>query len=137
MALMPARTVYRSSQRGHVKGNATRCNCVSFGDFGLQALETCWLKGVQIEAARIAINRTLNRRGKMWVRAFPQKPISKRPPETRMGHGKGNVEFWVCVVRPGMVLYEIEGVGASLAKEAFRKAAGKLPIRVRLIQRDE
>lgn len=137
MALMPARTKFRTSQRGKMKGNATRCNNVSFGNFGLQALEECWLKGVQIEAARIAINRTLNRRGKMWVRAFPQKPISKRPPETRMGHGKGNPEFWVSVVRPGMVLFEVEGVGLTLAKEAFRKAAGKLPIRVRLIQREE
>lgn len=136
MALMPQRTVYRTSHRGIMKGNATRCNNVKFGEFGLQALEECWLKGVQIEAARVAINRSLNRRGKMWVRAFPHKPVSKRPPETRMGHGKGNPEFWVCVVRPGMVLFEVEGVGASVVKEAFAKASGKLPIRVRMIQRD-
>lgn len=137
MALMPQRTIYRTSQRGKMKGSATRCNNISFGEFGLQVLESCWMKGIQIEAARVAINRTLNRRGKMWVRAFPQKPVSKRPPETRMGKGKGQPEFWVCVVRRGMVLFEVEGVGMSIVREAFAKAAGKLPVRVRMIHREE
>lgn len=108
MALMPKRTVYRSSHRGKMKGSETRGNKVSFGEYGLQALESAWIKGVQIEAARISINRHLKRKGKLWIRVFPSKPVSKRPPETRMGKGKGNPEFWVAVVKPGKVLFEVE-----------------------------
>ncbi|EKD86501.1 MAG: 50S ribosomal protein L16 [uncultured bacterium] len=136
MALMPKRTVYRSSQRGKMKGIATRGNKLSFGEYGIQALEQCWLSAVQIEAGRIAINRYLKRKGKLWVRVFPNKPVSKRPPETRMGKGKGNPEFWVSVVRPGKILYEVEGAGESEVREAFRRAASKLPIRVRMLKRE-
>jgi large subunit ribosomal protein L16 len=136
MALMPKRTVYRSSHRGRFKGKATRGGEVSFGDYGLQALEPALLTGVQIEAARIAINRMMKRRGKIWIRAFPDKPVTKRPPETRMGKGKGNPDRWVCVVLPGKVIFEIEGVGISVAKEAFRRASAKLPFRTKLKERD-
>lgn len=137
MALMPKRTTYRSSHRGMMKGDETRGAKISFGEFGLQALEQVWLTAVQIEAARVAINRHLKRKGKLWIRVFPSKPVSKRPPETRMGKGKGSPEFWVCVVRPGRVLFEVEGVGQTLVREAFRRAASKLPIRVRMITREE
>ena len=137
MALMPKRTVYRTEQRGNNKGKATRGNKVSFGEFGLQALESCWLSGVQIEAARIAINRHMKRKGKLWIRVFPNKPVSKRPPETRMGKGKGNPEFWVSVVKKGKILYEVEGVGTTIAREALRSAADKLPIRVSMVTRKD
>ena len=137
MVLMPKKTTYRTSQRDRIKGVATRGNRVSFGEFGLQSLEECWLKGVHIESARIAINRFIKKHGKVWIRVFPDKPISKKPPETRQGKGKGNVEFWAAVIRPGKVLFEVEGVGLAMAKEAFRRAAAKLPIRVRLITRQD
>ncbi len=136
MSLMPSRTKFRTAQRDRMKGSATRGQTVTFGEYGLQAMDSHWITGVQIEAARVAINRAMKRKGKMWVRAFPQKPISKRPPETRMGHGKGNVEFWVAEVHMGKVLFEVEGVGLAVAKTAFRLAAAKLPIRVRLVSRD-
>lgn len=137
MALMPKRTVYRTSQRGMMKGLATRGNSLEFGEYGIQSLEPVWLKGVHIEAARVAINRHLKRKGKIWIRVFPDKPVSKRPPETRMGKGKGNPEFWVAVVRPGKVLFEVEGVGPVIAREAFRRAAAKLPMKVRFVSREE
>jgi large subunit ribosomal protein L16 len=137
MALMPQRTVYRTSQRGKIRGAATRGNRVSFGQFGLQALEPCWMKGNQIEAARVAINRAMKRGGKLWIRVFPNKPVSKRPPETRMGKGKGNPEFWVAVVQRGKILFEVEGAGETVIRDAFRRAASKLPIRVRMVSRKD
>ena len=135
MVLMPRQTRYRKVQRGKSRGLAQRGNQLNFGDFGLQALSGCWMSAVQVESARVAINRNLKRKGKVWVRVFPHKPVTKRPPETRMGKGKGNPEFWVDVVKAGKVLFEVEGVGAALAKEALRKAANKLPIRTRLVTR--
>ena len=135
MALMPKRTKFRKSQRGSRKGNATRGNRVNFGEFGLQTLERGWITSQQIESCRVAINRHMKRRGKIWIRIFPHKPVSSRPPETRMGKGKGAVEGWVAVIRPGMVLFEVGGITESLAKEALRRAANKLPVRVRMIAR--
>jgi large subunit ribosomal protein L16 len=137
MALMPKRTKFRSSQRGRIKGAATRGNAVNFGEYGLQALQACWMTGVQIEAARISINRHIKRKGKVFIRVFPDKPVTKRPPETRMGKGKGNPEYWVCVVRPGRILFELEGVGPTEAKEALRRAANKLPVRTRMVTRQD
>ncbi len=135
MALMPKRTKFRKSQRGSRKGNATRGNRVNFGEFGLQTLERGWITSQQIESCRVAINRHMKRRGKIWIRIFPHKPVSSRPPETRMGKGKGAPELWVAVVRPGHVLFEVGGITESLAKEALRRAANKLPVRVRMIAR--
>jgi large subunit ribosomal protein L16 len=137
MALMPKRTIYRSSQRGRIKGPATRGNQVNFGEYGLQTLQQGWITGVQIESARIAINRHLKRKGKVFIRIFPQKPVTKRPPETRMGKGKGSPEYWVAVVQAGKILFELEGVGSTDAKEAFRRAANKLPVRTRLVRRHD
>ncbi|MGI8601888.1 MAG: 50S ribosomal protein L16 [Verrucomicrobiales bacterium] len=136
MALMPSRTKYRKSQRGSRSGNATRGTNVDFGEFGLQALERGWITSQQIEACRVAINRHLKRKGKVWIRIFPHKPITSRPPETRMGKGKGPPEFWVAVVRPGLVLFEVGGATESIAKDAFRLAAAKLGIRCRFLRRD-
>lgn len=133
---MPKRTKYRKQQRGRRRGKATRCNKVDFGDFGLQALEAAWITARQIEAARVAISRSVKRSGKMWIRIFPDKPVSKKPAETRMGKGKGAPEFWVCVVKPGRVLFELEGVTALQAKKALMLAAAKLPIRTRMISRE-
>lgn len=134
--MMPKRTKYRKQQRGRRRGRATRCNKVDFGDFGLQALEAEWITARQIEAARVAISRAVKRSGKMWIRVFPDKPVSKKPAETRMGKGKGAPEFWVCVVKPGRVLFELEGVTATQAKQALKLAAAKLPIRTRMITRE-
>ncbi len=133
--LMPQRVKYRKMHRGNRAGIAYRGNTLSFGEFGLQSLERCWLDTREIEAARVAINRHMKRRGKMWVRVFPQKSITKKPLETRMGKGKGPVESWVAVVRPANVLFEMEGVPEALAREAFRLAAAKLPIKTRFISR--
>ena len=127
--LMPKRVKFRKEQRGKLKGNATRGNYVAFGDYGLQTLEPHWLTGRQIEAGRIAAQHFLRRQGKIFIRVFPDKPISKKPLEVRMGSGKGGVEFWVCRIKPGMVLYEMEGVDESVAREAFRLAGAKLPVR--------
>src|SRR3954470_8557403 len=126
--LMPKKVKYRKQQRGRMAGKAWRGSDVSFGDFGLKALEPCWLTARQIEAARIAMTRFVKRGGKIWVRVFPDKPITKKPQETRMGKGKGAPEEWVCVVRPGRVLFEMEGVSETEAREAMRLAAAKLPI---------
>jgi len=135
--LSPARVKYRKVHRGRVRGKA-KGNCdVSFGDYGLQTLDHGWLTSRQIEAARIAINRHVKRGGKLYIRIFPDKPVSKKPAETRMGKGKGNPEFWVAVVKPGRVLYEIEGVTEELARSAFLRAHHKLPVRTRFIKRDE
>jgi len=133
--LMPKKVKYRKHQRGRMKGKAYRGSSLSFGEFGLQALEPCWLTARQLEAGRIAITRHVKRRGKLWIRAFPWKPITKKPTEVRMGKGKGSPEEWVAVVRPGMILYEMEGVDEALAKEALRLAAHKLPISTRFVLR--
>lgn len=133
--LMPKRTKYRKQQRGRRRGKATRCNKVDFGDYGLQALEAAWITARQIEAARVAISRAVKRSGKMWIRIFPDKPVTKKPAETRMGKGKGPPEFWVCVVKPGRMLFELEGVTADQAKKAFLLASAKLPIKTQLVVR--
>jgi large subunit ribosomal protein L16 len=133
---MPKRTKFRKSHRGSRSGNAQRGTTVAFGDFGLQTLDRCWMTNRQIEACRIAINRSLKRKGKVWIRIFPHKPITSRPPETRMGKGKGAVEGWVAVLRPGNILFEIGGVPESAAKEAMRLASYKLGIRTRLVIRN-
>ena len=135
--LQPARTKYRKMMKGRMKGKALRGNTVSFGDFGLQATDRCRLTARQIEAARIAMTRYVKRGGKIWIRIFPDKPITKKPAETRMGKGKGNPEDWVCVVKPGRILYEMEGVRPEVAKEAFRLASHKLPVPTRFVQREE
>lgn len=134
--LSPSRVKYRKVHKGRMKGNAKGGDEVSFGDFGLQALTCGWLTARQIEAARIAINRTVKRGGKLYIRVFPDKPISKKPAETRMGKGKGGAEYWVAVVRPGRVLYEIEGVPEDLARTAFLRAHHKLPIKTRFLKRE-
>jgi large subunit ribosomal protein L16 len=136
MALTPFRTKYRKQQRGRVRGNATRGDTLAFGDFGIQALERAAITGQQLEAARVAINRHFNRRGKVWIRVFPQKPITKKPAETRQGKGKGSVEGWVAVVKPGTVLFEVSGLPATIAREALRLADTKLPIHCRFISRE-
>jgi large subunit ribosomal protein L16 len=136
MALNPFRTKYRKQQRGRVRGNATSGATIAFGDFGMQALDRCSISGQQLEAARVAINRYFNRRGKVWIRVFPQKPITKKPAETRQGHGKGNVEGWVAVIKPGTVLFEVSGVPVKIAREAMRLADTKLPVRCRFISRE-
>lgn len=134
--LMPKKVKYRKQQRGRMRGKAYRGATLSFGEYGLQALEPCWLTARQLEAGRITISRHVKRRGKLWIRAFPWKPVTKKPTEVRMGKGKGDPEFWVDVVRPGRVLYELEGIPESVAREAMRLAAHKLPIRTRFISRE-
>ena len=134
--LSPSRVKYRKVHKGRMKGRAKGGDKVSFGDFGLQATTCGWLTARQIEAARIAINRTIKRGGKLYIRIFPDKPVSKKPAETRMGKGKGAPEFWVAVVRPGRVLYEIEGIEESLARKAFLRAHHKLPVNTRVIERE-
>jgi large subunit ribosomal protein L16 len=133
--LSPSRVKYRKVHKGRMKGRAKAGDDVSFGDYALQATTCGWLTARQIEAARIAINRTVKRGGKLYIRIFPDKPISKKPAETRMGKGKGGAEFWVAVVRPGRVLYEIEGVPEDLARKAFLRAHHKLPIDTRFVKR--
>ncbi|HMU95767.1 MAG TPA: 50S ribosomal protein L16 [Elusimicrobiota bacterium] len=134
--LMPTRVKYRKSQRGRMKGCTKAGAFVSFGEFGLQALEAHWITARQIEAVRVTLARFLKKGGKVWIRIFPDKPVSKKPAETRMGKGKGNPEFWVAVVKPGRVLFEIEGVTAEVAKQAMTLAGHKLPIKTRFVQRD-
>ncbi len=136
MPLMPKRTKFRKSHRGSRSGNAQRGTTVAFGDFGLQTLDRGWMTNRQIEACRIAINRSLKRKGKVWIRIFPHKSYTSRPPETRMGKGKGAVQGWVAVIRPGNILFEIGGVTESAAKEAMRLASYKLGIRTRLVARN-
>jgi large subunit ribosomal protein L16 len=135
MPLMPKRVKFRKAHRGSRAGNAQRGTKVSFGEFGLQCVGRGWITNRQIESCRISINRFLKRKGKVWIRVFPHKPVTKRPPETRMGKGKGNVETWVAVVRPGTMLFEIAGVPESSAKEALRLAANKLGVRCRFVRR--
>ncbi|MEY2411317.1 MAG: large subunit ribosomal protein [Verrucomicrobiota bacterium] len=133
--LQPARVKYRKMHRGSRSGLATRGHTVAFGEYGLQSLERCWLDTKQIEAARVAINRNMKRRGKMWIRVFPQKSYTKKPLETRMGKGKGPLESWVAVIKPATVLFEVDGVSEVLARESLRLAATKLPISTRFITR--
>jgi large subunit ribosomal protein L16 len=136
MPLMPSRTKYRKTQRGRNRGNAKGGDVLSFGEFGIQVLERGLLTANQIEAARVAIQRSLNRRGKLWIRVFPHKPITKKPAETRQGKGKGSVEFYAANIKPGFMLFEVAGVSASAAREAFRLADGKMPLRCRFVSRD-
>jgi len=133
--LMPSRVKYRKMQRGSRCGLATRGQSVAFGEYGLQALERCWLDTKQIEAARVAITRYMKRRGKVWIRIFPDKSFTKKPLEVRMGTGKGGVESWVAVIRPANILFEVDGVSEAVAKEAMRLAASKLCIRTRFVVR--
>jgi len=135
--LMPKRVKYRKQQRGRMRGKAYRGGTVAFGEFGLQALEPAWVTNRQIEAARVAITRSIKRGGKMWIRIFPDKPVTKKPAETRMGKGKGAPEFWVAVIKPGRVMFELEGISREAAKDAMRLGASKLPIRTRFVERLE
>ncbi|HCH63699.1 MAG: 50S ribosomal protein L16 [Deltaproteobacteria bacterium] len=135
--LSPKRVKYRKRQKGRMRGYAHRGSKVSFGDFGLQATECGWLTARQIEAGRIALTRHVKRGGQVWIRIFPDKPLSKKPAETRMGKGKGNPEKWVAVVKPGRVLYELEGVPEEMAREAFRLCGHKLPLATRFVLRRE
>jgi large subunit ribosomal protein L16 len=135
MPLMPARVKYRKMHRGSRAGLATRGHTVAFGEYGLQAMERCWLDTKQIEAARVAVTRFMKRRGKVWIRIFPQKSYTKKPLETRMGKGKGPLESWVAVIRPANVLFEVDGVTEAVARESLRLAATKLPIRTKFISR--
>ena len=133
--LAPKRVKYRKQQKGRMRGMATRGNTVAFGDYGLQSMEPGWISNRQIEAARVALTRHIKRGGKVWIRIFPDKPVTKKPAETRMGKGKGNPELWVAVVKPGRVLFELEGVSEKIAREALRLAAAKLPIKTRFVTR--
>ena len=135
--LLPKRVKYRRVQRGRLKGKATRGNKVTYGDFGLVALEPAWITSNQIEAARIAMTRYIKRGGKVWIKIFPDKPITEKPAETRMGSGKGSPEYWVAVVKPGRVMFEIAGVDRELAQEAMRLAAMKLPIKCKFVTKEE
>lgn len=136
MPLMPKRTKYRKMQKGRNRGAATRGNVVNEGEYGLQATTAGWIKGNQIEAARVAMTRYIKRGGKVWIKVFPDKPITKKPAETRMGKGKGAPEYWVAVVKPGRVMFEISGVSEDVAKEALRLAAQKLPVQTKFIRRE-
>jgi large subunit ribosomal protein L16 len=133
--LSPKRVKHRKVMRGRVHGNATRGNTIAFGEFGLVCMEPEWLTNRQIEAARVALNRYIKRGGKLWIRIFPDKPYTKKPAETRMGKGKGNPEYWVAVVRPGTVLFELAGVEAKVAEEAMRLAGSKLPVKTKFTLR--
>ncbi|MEX0599440.1 MAG: 50S ribosomal protein L16 [Rhodothermales bacterium] len=135
--LAPKRIKYRKKHKGKMRGKASRGNLVSFGEYGLQATEPHWISNRQIEAARIAMTRHIKRGGKVWIRIFPDKPITSKPAETRMGKGKGNVEGWVAVVKPGRVMFEMEGVPRDVAQRAMELAAAKLPIKTRFVVRDE
>jgi len=137
MVMLPSRTKYRKKQKGQFKGLSKGGNFVQFGDFGIQALERGWLTNKQIEACRVAINRFFQRRGKVWIRVFPDKPVSKKPAEVRMGKGKGSVEHWVAVVRPGKVLFEVANVPKDEAQDALRRAAAKIGIKTRFVERLE
>lgn len=137
MLLAPSRYKYRKQQRGRLKGTAQRGSTIAFGEFALQALEPCWLEARQIESARIALTRYMKRGGKVWIRVFPDKPITAKPAETRMGSGKGAVDYYVAVVKPGRIIFEISGVSEEIAKEAVRLASNKLPIKARFLTRGE
>lgn len=133
--LMPKRVKYRKSQRGRMAGKAYRGSTLAFGDFGLKALEPHWITSRQIEACRVALSRKMKRDGKVWIRIFPDKPVSKKPLETRMGKGKGAPEFWVAVVKPGRILFEVSGVSKEIANEALKLCSHKLPIKTKVVER--
>jgi large subunit ribosomal protein L16 len=133
--LMPKRVKFRKSQRGRMKGKATRGATIAFGDFGLKAMEPGWVTQRQIEASRVALTRMMKREGKVWIRIFPDKPVTKKPAETRMGSGKGSPEFWVAVVKPGRVLFELGGINRATAAEALKLAAHKLAIKTKVVTR--
>ncbi len=135
MPLMPKRVKYRKVQRGSMKGNASSGNQLAFGEYGIQSMGRDWVTNIQIEACRVAVSRSMKRKGKLWIRIFPDKPYTKKPLEVRQGKGKGPVEGWVAVVRPGTMLFELDGVPESVAREAFRLAASKLPIATRFVSR--
>ena len=135
--LMPKRVKRRKQFRGRMKGKALRGNTVTYGEFGIQATEPGWITGNQIEAARIAINRYIKRGGKVWIKIFPDKPVTEKPAETRMGSGKGSPEYWVAVVKPGRVLFELAGVDEATAREALRLAQHKLPIKTKIVKREQ
>ena len=135
--LMPKRVKFRKQQRGRMNGKAYRGGAVTFGEFGLQALEPAWVTSRQIEAARVAITRSIKRGGKVWIRVFPDKPYTKKPAETRMGTGKGSPEGWVAVVKPGRVMFELQGITKQAAQEAMKLGASKLPIRTRFVERHQ
>lgn len=135
--LMPKRVKRRKVQRGRMKGRATRGNVVTYGEFGLQAQEPCWITSNQIEAARVAMTRYTKRGGQVWIKIFPDKPVTQKPAETRMGSGKGSPEFWVAVVKPGRVMFEIAGVPEDVAKEALRLASHKLPCKTKIVAKAE
>lgn len=136
MPLLPSRTKYRKVFKGRVRGDAKGGNYIAFGDFAMQTLERGRLTASQIEASRVAINRHLKRKGKVWIRVFPHRPVTKKPAETRMGKGKGGVEYWAAVIKPGTILFEVSGCPESVAREAMRKADGKLPFKCRFITRE-
>ncbi len=135
--LMPKRVKYRKTHRGRRNGKAYRGSTIAFGEFGLMAMAPAWVTSRQIEAARVAITRTIKRGGKVWIRVFPDKPVTKKPAETRMGKGKGAPEFWVAVIKPGRVMFELEGITRAAAQEAMKLGASKLPIRTRFVERTE
>ena len=135
--LMPKRVKYRRVHRGRMKGKATRGNFVSYGDYGMAATEPSWITSNQIEAARIAMTRYIKRGGQVWIKIFPDKPVTEKPAETRMGSGKGSPEYWVAVVKPGRVMFEIAGVPEEVAKEAFRLASHKLPVKCKFVKKEE
>lgn len=135
--LSPKRVKYRKRQKGRVKGLAGRGHRIEFGDFGLKSLEPSWLNSRQIEAARIALNRYMKREGQVWIRVFPDKPVTKKPAEVRMGKGKGSPEYWVAVVKPGTIIFEVDGVSEEIAKEAMRLAAQKLPVTTKFVVRPD
>jgi large subunit ribosomal protein L16 len=133
--LQPKRVKFRKQQRGRMKGTALRGATLAFGDYGIKAMEPVWLTNRQLEAGRVALTRAVKRGGKIWIRVFPDKPFTKKPAETRMGKGKGNPEYWVAVVKPGRILYEMEGMPEEVAREAFRLASQKLPIKTKFVMR--
>ncbi|AEE90405.1 ribosomal protein L16 [Tepidanaerobacter acetatoxydans Re1] len=135
--LMPKRVKFRKQQRGKIKGNAHKGNQVTYGEYGLQALEPAWITSQQIEAARVAMTRYIKRGGKVWIKIFPDKPVTKKPAETRMGSGKGSPEMWVAVVKPGRIMFELAGVSEEVAKEAMTLASHKLPIKTKIVKRLE
>ncbi len=135
--LMPKRVKYRRVQRGRMRGKASRGNFLAYGDYGIVATEPCWITANQIEAARVAMNRYMKRGGKVWIKIFPDKPVTKKPAETRMGSGKGSPEYWVAVVKPGRVLFEVAGVDEAVAREAIRLASHKLPCKTKFIAREK
>lgn len=135
--LIPKRVKYRRQHRGRMTGRALRGNTISYGEYGLMATEPCWITNRQIEAARIAMTRYMRRGGKVWIKIFPDKPVTAKPAETRMGSGKGSPEYWVAVVKPGRIMFEISGVDEEIAKEALRLASHKLPLKCKFVKRDE